>query len=51
MNELTENQVRKLFKEHRKDKIFAECWPDNNRAFYEWCSQYIDYKHIREKDA
>ena len=31
---LTEKQVRKEYKEHRKDKTFAECWPDTNRALY-----------------
>ena len=37
MNKLTEKEVRKEFKEHRKDKIFAECWSNTDRAFYEWC--------------
>ena len=50
MNKMTEKEVRKEYNEHRKDIIFAECWPDTDRAFYEWCSQYLDYKHIKEKD-
>lgn len=44
---LTEEQVRTEYKEHRKDKKFAECWPVNNDSFYEWCSQYLDYQHIK----
>ena len=51
MNELTEKQVRNEYQEHRKDPTFAECWPDTDRAFYEWCSQYLDYKHVKQKDA
>ena len=47
MSELTEKQVRAEYKEHRKDPIFAECWPDTNRAFYEWCEGYLDYKQIK----
>ena len=50
MSKLTEKEVRKEYKEHRKDKAFAECWPDTNRAFYEWCSGYLDYKHITKKN-
>lgn len=46
---LTEKQVREEFREHRKDPVFAECWPDTDRAFYEWCSQYLDYNHIKDK--
>ena len=49
MSKLTEKEVRKEYKEHRKVKAFAECWPDTNRAFYEWCSGYLDYKHIKDK--
>ena len=44
---LTEKEVRKEYKEHRKDKVFAECWPDKDRYFYEWCSGYLDYQHIK----
>ena len=43
---LTEQEVRDEYRKHRKDKAFAECWPANNDSFYEWCSQYLDYKHI-----
>tara|TARA_Y100000356_G_C11128446_1_gene218678 strand:- start:161 stop:328 length:168 start_codon:yes stop_codon:yes gene_type:complete len=46
---LTEEEVRKEYKEHRKDKVFAKCWPANNDSFYEWCSMYLDYKHITKK--
>tara|TARA_Y100000034_G_scaffold107805_1_gene137692 strand:+ start:102 stop:266 length:165 start_codon:yes stop_codon:yes gene_type:complete len=48
---LTEKEVRKEYKDHRKYKAFAQCWPDTNRAFYEWCSGYLNYKHIKEKDV
>ena len=47
---LSEKEVRAEFKEHRKDTVFAECWPDTDKHFYEWCSQYIDYQHIKIKD-
>ena len=46
---LTEEEVRKEFREQRKDKTFAQCWPANNASFYEWCSGYLDYKHIKPK--
>ena len=46
---LTEEEVRKEYKEHRKDKVFAKCWPAKNDRFYEWCSMYLDYKHITKK--
>ena len=46
---LTEEEVRKEYREHRKDKVFAKCWPANNDSFYEWCSMYLDYKHITKK--
>ena len=46
---LTEEEVRAEYRQHRKDKAFAECWPANNDSFYEWCSQYLDYKHITKK--
>ena len=47
---LTEAEVRKEFKDNRKDRVFADCWPNTDRAFYEWCSQYLDYKHITRGD-
>ena len=46
---LTEEEVRAEYREHRKDKVFAKCWPANNDSFYEWCSMYLDYKHITKK--
>ena len=46
---LTEQEVRDEYRKHRKDKAFAECWPANYDSFYEWCSQYLDYKHITKK--
>lgn len=46
---LTEKQVRNEYREHRKDPVFAELWPDTDRAFYEWCSQYLDYNHVKDK--
>ena len=47
---LTEEEVRAEYRQHRKDKAFAECWPANNDSFYEWCSGYLDYKHITKKN-
>jgi len=48
---LTEAEVRNIFRQHIKDDAtFAECWPDTDRNFYEWCSQYLDYKHIESED-
>ena len=32
---LTEQEVREEYRKHRKDKAFAQCWPD--------------YKHITKK--
>ena len=46
---LTEQEVREEYRQQRKDKTFASCWPANNDSFYEWCSQYLDYKHITKK--
>ena len=47
---LTEEEVRKEYREQRKNKIFAQCWPANNDSFYEWCSGYLDYQHITKKN-
>ena len=47
---LTEEQVREEYRQQRKDKTFAQCWPANNDSFYEWCSQYLDYQHITKKN-
>ena len=44
---LTEQEVREEYRQQRKDKTFAQCWPANNDSFYEWCSQYLDYQHIK----
>ena len=32
---LTEEQVREEYRQQRKDKTFAQCWPANNDSFYE----------------
>ena len=35
---LTEAEVRAEYRKYRKDdKVFAECWPDKDYEFYEWC--------------
>ena len=47
---LTEEEVREIYREHRKDKVFKQCWPANNDSFYEWCSGYLDYQHITKKN-
>ena len=47
---LTEEQVREEYRQQRKDKTFAQCWPANNDSFYEWCSEYLDYQHITKKN-
>ena len=46
---LTEQEVREEYRNHRKDKVFAQCLTANNDSFYEWCSQYLDYQHITKK--
>ena len=43
-------QVREEYRQQRKDKTFAQCWPANNDSFYEWCSQYLHYQHITKKN-
>ena len=49
---ITETEARSEYRQMRKDDTaFAECWPDTDKHFYEWCSGYLDYQHIREKDA
>ena len=48
-NKLTEAQVRKEYKQFRKDVPGAdEVWHDKDRHFYKWCSMYLDYKHIKD---
>ena len=46
---LTEQEVREEYRQQRKDKTFAQCWPANNDSFYECCLQYLDYQHITKK--
>ena len=44
----TEKEARNEYHQMRKDdSTFAECWSDNDYDFYEWCSNYIDYQHIK----
>ena len=46
----TEQEARDEYHQIRNDDpAFAECWADSNYDFYEWCSDYIDYKHIKPK--
>jgi len=48
---ITEKQARQDYRQHRKeDPVFAELWPDTDKRFYEWCSGYLDYQHIKDKD-
>ena len=48
---MSETEVRAEFRRMiKEDKTFAECWPDTDNNFYEWCSNYVDYKHIKAKD-
>ena len=48
---ITEKQARTDYRQMRKDDpVFADCWPDTDRQFYEWCSQYLDYNHIKDKE-
>ena len=54
MAQLTEKEVRAVYDKHRADeKTFAECWFSNDYDFYEWCSGYLDYQHIKhpQKEA
>ena len=49
---LTEQEVRKEYNQLRNDDpTFAECWSESDYDFYEWCSGYLDYKHIKSKDS
>ena len=46
----TEKEVREEYNKMRNDDpAFAECWSDDDYDFYEWCSGYLDYKHITRK--
>tara|TARA_Y100000296_G_scaffold52447_1_gene60062 strand:- start:184 stop:345 length:162 start_codon:yes stop_codon:yes gene_type:complete len=46
-----EIRVRQEYNQMRSDDlVFAECWGDDDHDFYEWCSGYLDYKHIKRED-
>ena len=45
---LTEKEVRAKFKEFLAETPgAAEVINDNDYEFYNWCSQYLDYQHIK----
>ena len=47
MTQLTEKEVRAKYKEFLDTTPGAkDCLQDNDYDFYNWCSQYTDYKHI-----
>ena len=50
MAQLTEAQVRAEYNEQRKDPVFASCYSESNFDFYNWCSQYLDYQHIKNPE-
>mgnify|MGYP003136107856 FL=1 len=50
MAQLTEAQVRAEYNEQRKDPTFASCYSESNFDFYNWCSQYLDYQHIKNPE-
>ena len=44
----TEKEARNEYNQLRiDDPIFSECWSSEDHDFYEWCSNYLDYKHIK----
>lgn len=44
----TEKEARNEYQQMRiDDPIFGECWSSEDHDFYEWCSNYSDYKHIK----
>jgi len=46
----TEKEARDEYNQMRiDDPIFSECWSNEDHDFYEWCSNYLDYKHIERK--
>ena len=48
---ITEEQALDEFRQLlNDDPIFAECWNDCDPDFYQWCSNYSDYKHIKRKE-
>ena len=43
----TKQEARQEYNQMRKDyPVFAECWSTDDYDLYEWCSGYLDYKHI-----
>jgi len=45
-----EIRVRQEYNQMRSDDpVFAECWSTDDHDFYEWCSGYLDYKHIKRE--
>ena len=43
----TKQEARQEYNQMRNDDpVFAECWSTDDHDFYEWCSDYLDYKHI-----
>ena len=48
---LTEKEVRAEYNEQRKDPVFASCYSESNFDFYNWCSQYLDYQHIKNPET
>lgn len=48
MTQLTEKEVRAKYKEFLDTIPGAkEVLSDNDYDFYNWCSQYLDYQHIK----
>ena len=48
MAQLTEKEVRAKYKEFLAETPgAAEVLSDNDYDFYNWCSQYLDYQHIK----
>ena len=48
---ITEEQALDEFRQLlNDDPIFAECWNDCDPDFYQWCSNYSNYKHIKRKE-
>ena len=46
----TKEEARQEYNQMRNDDpVFAECWGDDDHDFYEWCSWYLDYKHIKRE--
>ena len=48
MAQLTEKKVRAKYKEFLAETPgAAEVLSDNDYDFYNWCSDYLDYQHIK----